>query len=151
MSSSSKKSIAAPKSMTASNAPAARGKAAPTKSPARPARDSSFESRLARHHDELRWLYMELYDNGDMFAELIDRMRRFSDERSEALRKLDIAREQEGAWYRSQDMLGMQMYIDNFAGTIKGVRPDPAGPGPREAEGTAEGGMSHAEHLSEDI
>ena len=107
--------------MTASNVPAARGKAAPTKSPARPARDSVFESRLARHHDELRWLYMELYDNGDMFAELIDRMRRFSDERSEALRKLDIVREQEGAWYRSQDMLGMQMYIDNFAGTIKGV------------------------------
>lgn len=107
--------------MTASNAPAARGKAAPTKSPARPARDSAFESRLARHHDELRWLYMELYDNGDMFAELIDRMRRFSDERSEALRKLDIVREQEGAWYRSQDMLGMQMYIDSFAGTIKGV------------------------------
>lgn len=121
MSSSSKKSIAAPKSTTASNAPAARGKAAPTKSPARPARDSVFESRLARHHDELRWLYMELYDNGDMFAELIDRMRRFSDERSEALRKLDIVREQEGAWYRSQDMLGMQIYIDNFAGTIKGV------------------------------
>lgn len=29
-----------------------------------------FQERLARHVDELRWLYMELYDNGSMFAEL---------------------------------------------------------------------------------
>lgn len=29
-----------------------------------------FLNRLNRHLDELRWLYMELYDNGSMFAEL---------------------------------------------------------------------------------
>lgn len=28
---------------------------------------SDFEKRLRRHHDELRWLYMELYGNDDMF------------------------------------------------------------------------------------
>ena len=24
--------------------------------------ETEFDARLARHHDELRWLYMELYD-----------------------------------------------------------------------------------------
>ena len=33
---------------------------------------SIFQHRLEKHHDELRWLYMELYQNGDMFAELKD-------------------------------------------------------------------------------
>ena len=36
-----------------------------------------FDIRLARHHDELRRLYMELYDNGAMFFELVSRMREF--------------------------------------------------------------------------
>lgn len=31
-----------------------------------------FEKRLAKHMDELRWLYMELYDNEAMFAELCE-------------------------------------------------------------------------------
>lgn len=93
------------------NGPAARGKAA----------DKVFAERLARHHDELRWLYMELYDNGAMFAELCDQMKRFYDERGAKLKELDAKREAAGAWYRASDMLGMQMYIDNFAGTISGV------------------------------
>ncbi len=83
--------------------------------------DAVFQERLARHHDELRWLYMELYDNGDMFAELLDQMRAYYDARSERLRALDAEREAAGEWYRSRDMLGMQMYIDNFAGNIRGV------------------------------
>lgn len=83
--------------------------------------DVAFEARLARHHDELRWLYMELYGNGDMFAELVDQMRAFHAARSEQLRALDEQREAAGAWYRDRAMLGMQMYIDNFAGTIRGV------------------------------
>ena len=28
-----------------------------------------YMKRLQRHHDELRWLYMELYGNDSMFAE----------------------------------------------------------------------------------
>ena len=81
----------------------------------------TFEERLARHHDELRWLYMELYDNGDMFAELCDNMKRFYQERSRALRSMDAVRESSPDWYKSNDMLGMMFYIDNFAGDMKGV------------------------------
>ena len=114
----------APAKPAAAKAPAtAKPAAVASKSkPAVPAGpDPHFAERLARHHDELRWLYMELYDNPDMFGELVEQMERFSTERSAALRDLDAEREAEGAWYRNRDMLGMQMYIDNFAGTIKGV------------------------------
>ena len=83
--------------------------------------DSIFEKRLAERHDELRWLYMELYDNGDMFAELCHQMYDFSQKRNLALRKLDELRIKDRNWFKNRDMLGMMLYIDNFAGNLKGV------------------------------
>ncbi len=80
-----------------------------------------YTRRLERHHDELRWLYMELYDNGDMFAELCDNMQRFYKERGTELKAMDSVREEDKNWYKHNDLLGMMLYIDNFAGTIKGV------------------------------
>ena len=47
--------------------------------------EAQFQSRLARRLDELRWLYMELYDNGDMFAELCGNLYQFASERPAAL------------------------------------------------------------------
>lgn len=83
--------------------------------------DIIFDQRLKKHHDELRWLYMELYDNSSMFAELCDQMKAFYLDRKEALRKLDSKREASPDWYKQNDMLGMMFYIDNFAGNMKGV------------------------------
>ena len=48
-----------------------------------------YRKRFERHHDELRWLYMELYDNGSMFAELCDHMERFYEERNGELKSSD--------------------------------------------------------------
>ncbi len=84
--------------------------------------DEIFEERLKRHHDELRWLYMELYDNGDMFAELCEKLHAFALEREQYLMELDREREQNSEWFRGNDMLGMMLYIDNFAGNLKGVK-----------------------------
>ena len=84
--------------------------------------DRIFAQRLGRHHDELRWLYMELYGNDDMFAELCGQMKRYYDMRNDKLKQLDAQREVAGEWYRKRDMVGMMMYIDNFAGNIKGVQ-----------------------------
>ena len=83
---------------------------------------SEFDLRLARHHDELRWLYMELYDNGSMFFELITRLREFYEDRSDALKAIDSRRAADPDWYRRNDLLGMMLYIDNFAGNMQGVR-----------------------------
>ena len=84
--------------------------------------EARFRTRLARHHDELRWLYMELYDNGSMFAELCDQMHAFAEARSAALKDRDAAREADPGWYKRRDLLGMMLYIDNFAGDLDGVR-----------------------------
>ncbi|MDE6844160.1 MAG: alpha-amylase family protein [Lachnospiraceae bacterium] len=83
--------------------------------------DEVFQKRLQRHHDELRWLYMELFDNGSMFAELCDNMRQFYLERNKELKARDKKRETDQEWYKQNDMLGMMFYIDNFAGNMKGV------------------------------
>lgn len=81
-----------------------------------------YDGRLDRHLGELRWLYMELYGNPDMFAELVMTMEQFYKGRGRALRELDRKREEDPGWYRQNDMLGMMFYIDNFAGNMKGVR-----------------------------
>lgn len=84
--------------------------------------DARYEARFARHADELRWLYMELYNNGAMFAELCDNLKRFYDERRSGLKARDAAREQQPGWYKENDLMGMMFYIDNFAGNLNGVR-----------------------------
>lgn len=84
--------------------------------------ENIYRERFERHLDELKWLYMELYDNGSMFAELCDNLHRFYEERAEDLKKLDKKREKEPDWYKKNDMLGMMLYIDNFAGNLQGVQ-----------------------------
>ena len=83
--------------------------------------DGIFHDRLAMHHDELRWLYMELYGNDSMFAELCDHLRQFYLQRNRDLKTRDRDREGNQDWYKKNDMLGMMFYIDNFAGNMKGV------------------------------
>ena len=81
-----------------------------------------YRERFERHLDELRWLYMELYDNGSMFAELCAQMESFFAERKEVLKAADLEREKKKDWYKQNDMLGMMFYIDNFAGNMQGVK-----------------------------
>ncbi len=83
--------------------------------------EAVYRRRFERHLDELKWLYMELYDNGSMFAELCDCLHRFYEERDRELKKKDMEREKCPGWYRGNDMLGMMLYIDNFAGNLRGV------------------------------
>ena len=84
--------------------------------------DKEFQARMEKHQDELKWLYMELYQNEDMYAELCSQMYQYYTERKAALKKRDREREAHPDWYRRKDMLGMMLYIDNFAGNLKGVQ-----------------------------
>lgn len=81
-----------------------------------------FDLRLKKHHDELRWLYMELYNNGSMFFELMERIREFYIQRNDSLKAIDRSRELDPDWYKRNDLVGMMLYIDNFAGNMKGVQ-----------------------------
>ena len=85
-------------------------------------KDDRFQKRMAIHHDELRWLYMELYGNEAMFAELTSQMYEFYQARKASLKNKDEKREKNPDWIKKNDMLGMMLYIDNFAGNIKGVQ-----------------------------
>lgn len=84
--------------------------------------DEIFQERMNKHHDELRWLYMELYGNDSMFAELCEQMYRFYTERKALLKRRDEQRVQQPDWFQKSNMLGMMLYIDNFAGNLKGVQ-----------------------------
>lgn len=70
---------------------------------------------------ELKELYMGLYGNEAMFDQLMEGMERFRQSRSAGLKARDEAK---GGteWYKASDMLGMMLYIDNFAGNLAGVK-----------------------------
>ena len=80
-----------------------------------------FAQRMEKHQDELRWLYMELYGNDAMYAELCEQMHDYYSKRSTELKKRDIKKEKNPDWFKEKEMLGMMLYIDNFAGNLKGV------------------------------
>ena len=81
-----------------------------------------FKKRLEKYYDELKWLYMELYDDMGMFEAFCKELERYALERSEALCAIDAAREADPDWYKRNDMLGMQLYVDAFAGNLQGVK-----------------------------
>ena len=86
-------------------------------------RETLFSRRMGRHYDELKWLYCELYEGGiEKFQELCGLMEQRSRERDEKFRRLDRKREENPDWYKRSDMVGMMMYTDAFAGTLKGVK-----------------------------
>ena len=81
-----------------------------------------FEKRLADNIDELKWLYMELYNNEAAFDYFVDMLRRNYMDRKDSLRNTDIRRESTPGWYHSGDMLGMMLYTECFGGDLNGVR-----------------------------
>ena len=85
--------------------------------------EQEFERRMARHYDELKWLYCELYENRmDMFEDLCKNLKNIYMDRKPDLKKQDRVREQNPEWYKKNDILGMMMYVNAFAGNLKGVK-----------------------------
>ena len=85
--------------------------------------EQEFERRMARHYDELKWLYCELYENRmDMFEDLCKNLKNIYVDRKADLKKQDRVREQNPEWYKKNDILGMMMYVNAFAGNLKGVK-----------------------------
>ena len=81
-----------------------------------------YQRRLEKHYDELKWLYCELYPNGQgRFEELCAAMEQWYKERNKKWKALDRKREKQKDWYKSQKMLGMMLYIDAFADNISGL------------------------------
>lgn len=85
--------------------------------------EPEFTKRLEKHYDELKWLYAELYNNDQQaFAYFVDMLYSYYSQRSEVLKQWDQMREEVPEWYKGNEMLGMLMYTNCFAGTLQGVR-----------------------------
>ena len=85
--------------------------------------DVVFRKRFEKHEEELRWLFLELYRNDRQAYDYLTQMLyRSWQARPEALRRIDAAREADPAWYKGHELVGMLMYANAFAGTLKGVR-----------------------------
>ena len=83
--------------------------------------NTQYAARLARHKDELDWLFMELYDDRDALGRFYAMLEEADAARPQDLCALDIAREAKPNWYRESRMYGMTMYSDLFAGGLKGL------------------------------
>ena len=81
-----------------------------------------FEQRFQSRRDELQQLYYALYHQDKQgFDYLCGLMRTFYDERSDDLKAIDSKREKNPEWYHKNDIVGMMLYVDNFADNLKGV------------------------------
>ena len=84
--------------------------------------EKEFADRIRMHESELRSIFLELYHHQTDYDYFRQMLYRAWSERPEELRALDRERIKEPDWYKRREMLGMQMYVDAFAGTLGGVR-----------------------------
>ncbi len=84
--------------------------------------DTEFKRRFDRLAPELRALYLELYRNDeqawDYFVTMLEKS---FDARRASLKALDRKREADPDWYKGNNLYGMLMYVDAFAGNLTGV------------------------------
>ena len=79
-----------------------------------------FQQRYAPREAELREYYMELYHSEECFDAFVQMLRGAFGTRAQALRAQDRARAKRPDWY--SHLVGMQLYVDAFAGDLEGVR-----------------------------
>ncbi len=85
--------------------------------------DAVFTRRVEKNYDEMKWLYSELYYGHEgAFDYFLSMLFRNYSERKQELKDLDKIREEKPDWYREDELVGMLMYTQCFAGNLKGVK-----------------------------
>ncbi|TVR66250.1 MAG: alpha-amylase, partial [Spirochaetaceae bacterium] len=88
--------------------------------------DADFTTRLATTYPSLYRLFYRLYgghgEASELFSQLLLLLRERWQERDTRLREIDRERLLRGSWYRDGSLVGMQLYVDRFAGTLEGIR-----------------------------
>ena len=88
----------------------------------RTSRKSRFDTRLGQYYDELKYLYMEIYNDEEAFEYFLSMLRKSYKDRKKTLRDVDARRADNPKLHRSNRMMGMMLYTENFAGNLDGVR-----------------------------
>ena len=87
--------------------------------------DKAFETRLFDHLPLIHRLFGEIYSTHpaaeDQFFQLIESLIRSHQAREKALLKRDDEKAQKGIWYLSNELAGMSLYVDCFAGNLKSM------------------------------
>ena len=85
-----------------------------------------FYTRLGANFYAIHSLFSQLYGQRPDFQEqlvrLIDVMAARYVERSRELEDRDMARERDHNWFLSQELVGMALYADGFAGNLQGLQ-----------------------------
>ena len=53
--------------------------------------------------------------------DLLKVLKKFYDMRNDALKESDLNREKDPTWYKRNDLTGMMMYVNAFAGTLSNL------------------------------
>ncbi len=83
--------------------------------------DDLFELRLATNLSLLKDLFFTIYDKEEDFHSLLQKLTLLYKKRPSHLKEQDIARLGQGNWYQSENLVGMQLYVDHFNGDLKGL------------------------------
>ncbi len=84
---------------------------------------SLFELRLATNLTLIKELYFSLYpDNETAFEKLLFLLGELFEKRPENLKEQDLERLKKGNWYQSEEIVGMQLYVDHFKKDLKGLQ-----------------------------
>lgn len=74
------------------------------------------------HGHELIGFYPDCGDGAVLEDNLDSNAVLFYQERRESLKEMDRRREKNPEWFKQNDMMGMMLYVDNFADNLQGVR-----------------------------
>ncbi len=85
-----------------------------------------FEHRFHANLYRIRELFFRLYggrdDCDEQFWLLVEDLIGAFDQRPQALKEVDLIREKDPFWLLSEKWVGMMLYVDRFAGHLRGVK-----------------------------
>jgi len=81
-----------------------------------------LKERFIANSSDIEDLFLELYGHqkvaNQLFDALIDLVFRSFDQRADDLKKADLDKLQKEQWFCSQEISGMSLYVDRFAGKL---------------------------------
>ena len=85
-------------------------------------KDVAFQERFTANLDDIFTHFHAIYGShplaAGLFETLLNSICQAHIDRSDALKKRDANKEKKGTWFLSQDLVGMSLYVDRFAGQI---------------------------------
>ncbi len=89
-------------------------------------KDAGFAQRFGANISDIAEIFQYIYGKHPqaqvLFDTLLDQMCTAHLDRKAELKKRDAEKEKSGTWFLSNQLAGMSLYVDRFAGTLSGLR-----------------------------